>query len=272
MIRYFSSLTLAILCSLIAYAQRPKADWDVYVTKTKDKLTSVMTNLGLREAAPMPDKPIVLILRVDLRTDDGQGFPKAEEVRVLDRLEDSLVLHLEKQLSAIYAGRYTSSRRRDFYFYTDDTLHAGRIVDELLRQGSGYAYTLDKRSDPGWTYYADVLYPTPRLMESIQNRRVVDRLVELGDVLERPRTVTHVIYFKTENGRKAFANEMMKEKFIIDGFADEKGIADRPFLIKISRTDKVTLESIDPIAVHVWEMALKFNGRYDGWECAVVKK
>ncbi len=230
-----------------------------------------MVDLDFGSSVEAKQRPNVIVVRLQLNNVQQDGMPGKEEWKLLDSLENELVNMLRNNLNAIYAGRYTLDGIRDFYFYTNDTSNCRSHIKLLFQSFPSYTWELKIKSDAGLSYYKNVLYPTPREMERIQNRIVVDDLRKKGDMLTAPRKVDHFIFFKTEADRKRFAGIVQDSGFVVEHAGQEIGINDFPFSLQVSRIDKVDYNSIDTVSLFLWELAMQHFGRYNGWETFVVK-
>ncbi len=108
-------------------------------------------------------------------------------------------------------------------------------------------------------------------MEFIQNQKVIAKLFEAGDKLEKPRQVDHWIYFSSEKDRECFIGYAVQNKFKIER-KEKTGNKTNDLKLQISRTDKVDMKSITSITMLLRKEAAKCNGHYDGWETFVIKQ
>ena len=65
---------------------------------------------------------------------------------------------------------------------------------------------------------------------------------------------------------------MQDNGFTVENAGKEIGVNDRPYTLQISRIDKVDYNSIDKVTLYLWELAVKYSAKYDGWETFVVKE
>ncbi len=258
------------LVALSATGQEYQSDWEVYLMESGRKPVAIMVDLGIAKAAPLGDRPNLIILHLKYRDTLADGMPTPAGMKILEKAEDDLVPVMESGLSAVYVGRFTKSGKRDFYFYTNDTSAYHHILKEALRPYPSYQWYAAAKRDAGWIDYFQVLYPIPREFERIMNRRSVDKLRAAGDPLSTARKVDHWIYFKTKEGRRNFVFSAQDEKFDILEAGEEAGVKDFPYSLHIARTDKVDYVSMDKLTLHLWELALKNSGRYDGWDTLVL--
>ncbi|PWT98044.1 MAG: hypothetical protein C5B52_12780 [Bacteroidetes bacterium] len=262
---------LLMVFSTQLFAQRYQSDWDVYLMASGKKPVAIMVDLGVKPAAPMADRPNLIILHLFFRDTTSEGMPTNAEIKNLDNLEESFISPVESTLDAVYVGRYTKDGKRDFFFYTNDTVGYRKIFEEKLGSFAKYEWSALAKKDAKWSDYFDVLYPTPRELERIKNRRGVDKLKSEGDRLTESRKVEHWIFFKYPEDRKTYAALVQDVKFEVIGSTDEKGVDGYRYGLHISRIDKVDYNSIDKVSLYLWDLALKNRGRYDGWETDVVK-
>lgn len=124
--------------------------------------------------------------------------------------------------------------------------------------------------DATWSVYNESLYPNEETFEYMRNQKVVGKLAEAGDKLDKERLVEHWIYFTTEKDRECFVDYATRQGFNIDS-KDKTKHAESPFQLKISRSDKVDLPSISQVTLTLRKEAGKCEGDYDGWETVLVK-
>ena len=99
------------------------------------------------------------------------------------------------------------------------------------------------------------------------NLKVINSLKNEGDKLTSSREVFHWIYFKNENDKNNYLNEVQKQGFIL---VSSNKIEDKfPYQLQIKRTDKVDENSINQYVIYLWQKANEHNGDYDGWETSV---
>ena len=264
-------LLLSCILLLQMNAQQYKGNWDAYVIQMNRKPISVVVDLDFGTSPQAKENQNVIIVQLNVNHVQADGMPVRNEIKTLDSIENGLVSNLKNALNALYTGRYTQDGKRDFYFYTNDTSHYEQYIKSVLQNFPSYTWTVSASRDAELSNYLNVLYPTQKEMEHIQNRRVVDDLRQKGDALTAARKVDHFIFFKTEADRKKFARAVQDSGFVVENAGKEIGVKDRPYSLHISRTDKVDYNSIDKVSIYLWELALHHFGKYDGWETFVVK-
>jgi len=98
----------------------------------------------------------------------------------------------------------------------------------------------------------------------IKHSSVVTRLEEGGDPLTKPRTVDHWCYFRNESGRAGFIDSVCQEGFHVDEYYEDQPDG-CPFGVQISRVDLVDRKNLFEYTSHLWNLAYKHYGKYDGW-------
>lgn len=270
-IKLLSVLLLSCLAAFKIQAQESTGNWETYVMEIDKRPVSVVVDLAYGSSPAAKVKPNVMIVSVNLFTEHNNGMPSGTEARKLDSIENKLVQALGDKLNAAYAGRYTQNGKRDYYFYSADTLNYRQYV---LNAAGLYAFGRCKmmaKADAKLENYFSVLYPSEKEMQRIYNRRMLDRLAEAGDLVTAPRKIDHFLFFKTEQERKKFVRVVQDNGFTVENGGEEKGVKDRPYSLQISKVDKTDRNSIDKVSLYLWELSLQYSARYDGWETFVVK-
>ncbi len=259
--------TVLVLGNTAASGQDALNDWDTYVTSLNGRTpVSVLVNLALVQKNVQRARPFAIILRTKIHFPDALGQPGQEEMGELDSMENHLEKGLRDHVGAVYAGRFTQRGLREFYFYGLDTLDYLRPVREAMAEHPGYDWLCQARYDKDWTNYQQVLYPSPRDLERIQDLRLVERLRKKGDPLREARPVEHFLFFKTRSDREGFLRDPVMGGFQILEMPDDPGKGDHPYLLHVSRKDVPDRVFIDKVILPLWDAAVKRGGRYDGWE------
>lgn len=132
------------------------------------------------------------------------GLSSSEEFDKLVALEDTLQAALEKKCGGVLSGCITTDGRREFYFYGSTPESFEETVKQSVGLSHGYKFDCGKQEDLAWAQYLNVLYPSDKQRQLIENRKLMDLLTEKGDKLELARDVHHWAYFKNQTDRKSF--------------------------------------------------------------------
>lgn len=231
---------------------------------------STTVNMSLKKKPAFAKHPFLLITGVQFSA-CKDGFPNNGEFEKLYAVSDS-VQQLVKGagLNPVHAGSFTQNCERLDYLYITDTAGLRQKLTALYKKRfSNYKPSIQFRSDKDWEAYHRFLYPSETIMDYISNSKVVFKLQEAGDKLDKPRPVDHFLYFKTESDRQAFIAIVSREKFSVAGKEKVKGV--HPFQLHLIKVEKAELGSICKTTLYLKNIAEKYNGAYDGWESVVVK-
>lgn len=272
--RFLRSCALAamLIPCLIAASQGYESDWDAYLMQVEGRPVSVVVDLGLRKVAPMADRPMATLVRTRLLRPQSNGLPGTEESARLDSLEERLVEGLSRSGGHVYAGRFSQRGMRTFHFFTADTAGQAAALRDAFAAFPEYSWLARSLPDSGWSNYLDALYPPPRELELIGDRRLVDQLRRKGDDLAKPRAVEHFLRFPSKMSRMEFLRQPGMEAFTVAAMpeADSTG-RDMPYRLQLRRVDVPDLPFVDRVIRPLREKAVRFRGRYEGWETYLVK-
>ena len=247
--------------------------WDFYPCRVNDKFASIFLNLGLKDSVPLPNKPALIRVGVDLRLPNEHGLSTQDEFETLIRIEDALVPRVEADIDAVYVGRVTTDGFRAFFFYAASSDSVASSIEKMMSDFPEYSHWLNCKDDPTGSEYLEFLYPSLREHQSIMNRGILSRLEEMGDDGSKPRDVRHWIYFADPTSRRQFIDRITRDALsVADVIEPEPGEekSERPFGVSVSRIDAVGSESVDETIFRVFDATQACNGHYDGWESEVV--
>jgi hypothetical protein len=263
-------ILVGLLFPLLVSAQEEQ--WDVYLAKYDKGAGSTMLNMGLKKIAPVKDLPFVLIAGVTFRECEADGFPGKRELIRLYIISDSIKAHVDSVAPKNrLAGTFTyQCERLDYYYIADTNRLRLELVSLIARQFPGYVPYINIKPDPGWEGYLHFLYPNEMIRAHMENQKLVMKLTDAGDKLDKPRKTDHWLYFKTRTDRDCFIRYALVKKFKIEK-KDTVTNNIRPFQLQISRIDKVDIQSINALTQELKSQAELCKGEYDGWETFVVK-
>ena len=249
-----------------------QADWAFYFTNVDDKLSSIATDLNLARVAPIKGQESVVYVSIKMQDPKEDGLSSNEEADKLWEIEDKIIAEFDKhKLVYTFAGRLTSNGSRDLYFFGEDTILMEKHISSSMASFPSYEFDFGHKPDNEWSGYFDFLYPLPRQMQAIQNRRVLEQLTNGGDDLTKEREVFHWIYFKTKKELNQFEIFTKNQGFKTLKKGKAANADKYGFVIQVSRIDKVGYNEIDTYTLELWERAKALNGDYDGWETSIEK-
>lgn len=253
------------------YGSGPEAamnhDWDFYPCKVDDAPASIFLDLALLDYAQEASERTLNALRISMLQPGDHGMGEAAEADTLNPIEDFIVADA-KTLGLIYVGRLRNTGVWQLTFMgTGDRTAELRDMASRHLESSGRSFDVIAREDPDWSYYRQFLYPDNEQMAWIQNRRVVDVLVQKGDSLASRRRVDHWILFPNKRAKDAFSEAVRANGFRIatDGVVGD----DNLIRLQVYRVDSVRLEAIHAVTTELTALAAQQGGKYDGWETSV---
>jgi hypothetical protein len=259
------------MCSGTVAQSIPEA-WDTYIFPLNRRPVSVLLNMALKERATGLNRPYALILRTKYPDVDASGFPGEQDRSALDTLENELEQLLSESNGAIYVGRYTQRGLREFYYYLLDTVDAAARCAEVMSAYPRFNWLVKNVYDRNWSHYMEVLYPSAREMEKMENMRMITTLQKKGDDLSRTRKIEHTLYFRIAASRRSFLTDPALQGFNVSEMPVERSATDTyPFLLIIWKHDKPGLSHMNRLTQMLSSLAGKYGGRYDGWQSVVVK-
>ena len=258
-----------LLCSLSSFSQ-DDGEWDSYLAQYEGKLGSTLVDLSLKKTAPRKNLRFVLVTGVTFKECSTDGMPNPNEFDKLHLISDSVKKIVEKSGTSRLAGTFTHQcQRLDYYYISDTAKIRGLLTNMYQKRFPLYEPYINLKEDEGWKYYLDFLFPNEITQEYMSNSRVVTKLFEAGDKLDKPRQVDHWIYFDSEVDREMFIQYATKQNFKVER-KDKLQHLDLPYLLQISRNDKVNISSISEITIELRKRATMHKGKYDGWETFVI--
>jgi len=243
-------------------------DWGTYMSNVDGVIGSLFVDLGLKEIAPVVDKPNVIWVSISMQNPREDGLSSSEESDLLYAIEDALVDSVKNQHNAIFAGRLTSDGMRQLYFYFGDTAGYEKTIARSMSKYPDYEFDFGTKEDAEWDGYINFLYPEPSQYQMIMNGRVVMNLEQDGDNLTKERMVDHWIYFETENDMQNYISEIEKQNFKVIGSRQNE---DNTYVLHVGRVDKADYHSVNDYVLYLWELASEHNGEYNGWGCPIQK-
>jgi hypothetical protein len=247
-----------------------KSDWASYITETENGArAAIITDLALYRSAPVAGNKILLSVEFEMMNARSDGLSSAEESDTLNEINEKIAEPLQHIHGAINAGRLNHGGKLTMYFYLSRSNSARKTVDKVMAGYPEYRYRVETREEREWETYRRSLYPKPAKLRSILNGRIVDRLIENGDTLERKRLVEHRAYFRTAEQQKRFIEFITGNGFNIESLDILESI-EKPYGVHFSRADYVDHDSVDGYTIELWNYANELGGEYDGWETHLI--
>ncbi len=246
-------------------------DWNFYFCNIDDNCASILVNLGIAGSIPNVDLPLMGCVRLQMNSPYENGMTSRDEYNILNEIEETLERELIHNGSK-YVGRCTSNSCQEFFFYHSPTPEWFNYVDNAMSSFPDYRYVVNIREDIDGSIYHSFLYPSQTDFQSINNRKVCKILDDNGDRMDEQREIQHWIYFNNESICHAFVAEIIQRNFTIKYRCEPNSAEDRDrYSVCISRMDIPSFENIDNVTLPLFHLAIEHDGKYDGWECAIVR-
>lgn len=254
-----------------SFAQKVVHDWENYIVALNGKPVSINVDLGLKALAPIPEDSFVVILRVKLNQSDRNGMPKQEELELLLNMEDRLVEMLARQIGAQFAGRFTQRGIREFYFYAPDTLGYNRATNQAMQPFSSHEWLAQAKLDKPWDNFLQVLYPGELDMLRIQSRRKMEALPLGARSGREPVALIHFIDFATVDNMRKFLAAPEASGFELVSLPTVTDKSTGKYGLVLRRKESLGAGWQETVMVALHQQALKFGGKYKGWNPDQVK-
>lgn len=201
-----------------------------------------------------------IFIKVDIEDESSEGFENFLETK------ESLIIALEHQKKALYAGMRVVEGWSELYFYAKEAKNLDSVVLSMLRDNY-YKYETSVVKDAKWDFYHKNLSPSELEFCNIESSKIIFLLQEEGDNLLAQREVEHYLSFDTSTQKDRFL-----EKALDCGYKFKDEISSEEFEhgVAISREHSVDQASVDSVVKELYELAKKEHGYYEGWSTVLV--
>ena len=244
--------------------------WEIYMKNLEGYPASVQFNAGISMDIEKNRYiyPTVGFVKILLKEANEKGLLSDSEEPEILFIEDSLEAAMLKFRIGKYVGRIITNGSVTFIFYLQFTYNWQDFLTYALREFDSYEITNGFSDDSAWNYYQNLLYPTAKEWQIIQNHKVCNALKEQGDTLEQRRAIEHKAYFLEKANKTGFLKALEEEGFnVAEDIKNDDGIIG----IKFYRMDKPFYYDIDALTLHLIEVSQTYGVAYDGWETSLVK-
>jgi regulator of RNase E activity RraB len=243
-------------------------EWDFYPCHVDDAPASMFLNLGFVDALPPHATPVLHWVGLEMLHPGDHGMGVSPDVDSLFDAEDSVVKALGA-LGLVFVARLRNNGEWQLNFYGTAVEEAH--VLETLRNALGEqtrGFRFGRQEDPEGECYTDFFYPPPERLQWIMDRRLVEQLLQHGDVLSAERPVDHFINFPEDTDVSAFCAAAQELGFAVP---DElPAPADGMRSVPLQRMDAIEVDSIHATVMQLVELAAPYDGAHDGWGCPLV--
>ncbi len=243
--------------------------WELYMKNLEGYPASVLFNAGISmEIEELRyTHPIIAFVKATLKEPKESGLlSKAEEPEIL-YLEDKLEAAMIKFRIGKYVGRVISNKSVTFLYYVQFTYNWEDFIAFALDEHQSYEITHGYSEDKEWNYYQNLLYPTAKEWQIIQNHKACDQLKETGDNLDEERLVEHTLYFTKSTDREKVIQALQERGFKIkEEIRNQEGHEGLSFY----RLDSIFYHHIDELTLELIDLCEAHGAAYDGWQTSAL--
>lgn len=240
--------------------------WTFYMSTVEGESVAMFVDLRAGEERAPGTLCHLGKVSVRLRDPSPAGFPQGRESAVLDELEARLTDELALPGISRYVGRCTHAGMRHFFFYRLDVSRWRQQVElAMLRFHTVYDHQASSREERDWETYWTFLHPSPTELRIVEDLRLVEQLGRMGDQLDEPREIRHLVTFADEQGQAGFEAGAHQFGFVTLDKATKGSLG-----VRLARVDAPAPPRIHEVTVLLAELASRFGGDYKGWESGMV--
>lgn len=244
-------------------------EWESYLANYAGGKGSVIVNMSLHAIAPAAQYPYLLITGVKFSKCED-GLPAKAAFAGLYQISDSVATIVKENAKGIMAGTFTHQcKRLDYYYLADTAGIRAKLTKMYVLAFPGYEASIHIAPDKDWDAYLKLLYPNAAAKARIEDQKVVDNLLSVGDDITKPRPVDYGLYFPTDAARATFITYAQQQGYKVESQTTATGHL--PYELTISKISPVDIELIGNTGIELNAQAAKQGGEYDGWGCGVVK-
>ncbi len=221
----------------------------------------ILLDLGHGEDFPLRSHPWFFGVRLPMARPAEDGLPGAEEEHRLNLVENR-IREVLREREGVYVGRRTGGKNRDLVFYMKIR---PKGVEDRIRVSVGTEILFISRDDRKWKAYKSML-PGAREWRQIEDRKLVDGVLDLGAIEEALHEVVHRV--GTPLAKGAIALERLFAKLEL---SDIRTTGTGKELV-VQGTQQTTME-VEPIHHVSWILenkAPQARGAYMGWSAEPV--
>lgn len=203
-----------------------------------------------------------IFIKFDLESAVEEAFEEFLEIK------ESLVISLEHEDRAKYAGSRLVGGWSELYFYAKDSKSLEKAVSAALKSAN-YAYESSIVRDAKWDFHYKNLAPTELELAHIQSEKIINLLLEEEDDLSVVREVEHYVSFELPTQKNRFMNTLELKGFEIK---DEISSEEFEHGLALIAEHCVTSEEVEKVVTSLYEAVKKNQGYYEGWSTVLAKE
>ncbi len=199
-------------------------------------------------------------------------FINSDTIKVLSASEQQDMQQCKQMLkgklakNGIYAGCKIVGSWHEIYFYLKSAKGIESKIRDIL---SNFNYTFESNAvkDKSWKFYEMELLPNEYQQHHIQNRQIIDELIDAGDEIAIKREVEHYIVFDTSSLRDKFYNILQEHSLSCKEMFDD----DDAYNISLAHMQTLDFDDMCKFTDNLVKLSNQFHARYIGWNTKLVK-
>lgn len=234
-------------------------DWQIAGTDARFHV-----NLSFSGMAPDPMRPVLVYLCFTSKK-EGMGLSGLSLLQA-----ETKVKKLVKETDARYVGYIDTNGQRQYYLYAanKDTL---ALAEEMTFSMKEPACDCGAAEESGWQSYRKLLYPDAAKWQTLENRKLIDRMAKKGDGLTAARRINLHLYFPAEPLQIQFAEEARLSGYAIGKpqFHPEHEYA---YGVIVHRISTLAPRALDAVTTAIIRIAEKYEGSLQYLDCPLIPK
>ncbi len=199
-------------------------------------------------------------------------FINSDTIKVLstsaqqDMQQCKQMLKDELKKNGIYVGCKIVGSWHEIYFYLKSVKGIEGKIRDIL---SNFDYTFESNAvkDKSWKFYEIELLPNEYQQHHIQNRQIIDELIDAGDEITIKREIEHYIVFDTSSLRDKFYNILQEHSLSCKEMFDD----DDAYNISLAQMQTLDFDDMCKFTDNLVKLSNQFHARYIGWNTRLVK-
>ena len=265
------------------------AQWESCYTSIDGHVALITVDMGAGHDLRRLDVPNLLRVQYVLKQPDEHGFPGERDEQHIDRLRTELGEWI-RAAGGRPVGEITAAGQHSWLFYMPCGWREATQLVHRIGLRLGLELGAEMMPDACHRVYFEQLLPSDEEWRMNDNAHLLCALVEAGDDLQQPRTVTHYALFEDRTQALSMARWARHEGYAVRavhmslaGRADvtrpapaEHGAVrnlcdiDGGWLVEFSRHMSPQPKAIDADTGRIMQATARMGGMYCGWQAPAV--
>jgi|GEM_PF-5587960 len=222
-------------------------------------------DLALRETAPDPRLPCLVWVFVEAKSSGPLGNPTEDDLPELSAIEAALCFVFEPQ-GAVLAGVIREAFCQQYYFYLPGAGDFESNIESAMRGIPDCPYECGSCSDPQWSEYLGILYPSPYKIHFVKSSPLGEQIDRSKDIPKARRMISYLVYFADFDAKEEFSKWAIRDGFAAKDANREDFSRSFPWGVWVSKEGSLISFATSDVA----RKAEELNGIYEGWTAPVV--